>query len=521
MQIERHVFGSYKGYTTLARSPGVTVDDCRVIERCAHSFGQTYESRYYRSLGKNPAWFTQQYPGNRRGLTRITEGSADDQGRPTLCFITTIVSRRDWDAVILGDIGVMADCRALWGWDDSGTITTLNLEISGSANVPAKVRSVALQVISQMERTAVSKRSVVGSEGEISFDVVRAIEMLLPPPVRNSATTAFRVLSPQFPASLNVLADEVASAASYRPDERQPLSAYAQALKTGGLDSGNVPLSVVAGYGAFGTQQLQSSGSPAGPSVQVVTCEGPDYRTRRLPVIVAGFGGIVAGVMIGILCQRVLVRHQMAARGLVLHEDRWLTNDEADRAEKVGNGLAEHNGEWMSKEQRDIRTKNDATAKAEAAKGHVQYQEKWMSVEDAYRHKQQDENHLVEYGGKWMSKEEKARQETQAKEKEEAEAKEKIRYKDQWLTIDEAYEQQQRNRGLVQYKGGWRTRQQERDEIEATEKAFQEKAASGQRPAGDSSGVTGDKANDDSTKIAPKTVAPKIPSTPPHSGGNS
>ena len=162
MQIERHVFGSYKGYMTLARSAGVSADDCRLVERCAHSFGQTYERRYYRSLAKRPAWFTQQFPGNRRGLTRVTEGPADDQGRSTLCFITAVISRQDWDSLLLGDIGALAECRAVWDWDESGTIAAMNLDITGSLAVPAKARSGALQVISELERTVASRRPVVG-----------------------------------------------------------------------------------------------------------------------------------------------------------------------------------------------------------------------------------------------------------------------------------------------------------------------------------------------------------------------
>lgn len=306
MQIERHIFGSYKGYTTLARSPGVSLDDCRLVERHAFGFGQTYEPRYYKKLEKSPGYFTLQFGGNRRGLTRVTEGERDDQGRPTLLYMTLILTRLDWDAELLGDIGALAESRELWKWDQSGTIMPVNSTLQGSDVIPGRHISPALHILSHLERSAAGRRAVVASEEDIPWEVARAVEMLLPRLARNTITTAYRVLSPQFPARFVTLAADAGAGANYRPDLSEPLSTYGQYLKRRGIDRERIPMECILQYGAFGEKDGRPGGNEAllASASQIVTSEKTEVRTRWGAVWLAASLSLVAGTAIGYFLPR-------------------------------------------------------------------------------------------------------------------------------------------------------------------------------------------------------------------------
>jgi hypothetical protein len=73
MRIERHVFGSFSGYTTLAKSAGVSLDDCRQLESTAYSFGQSHDRGFIKSLAKTPAYFTRSMTG---GIIPVEIGRA-------------------------------------------------------------------------------------------------------------------------------------------------------------------------------------------------------------------------------------------------------------------------------------------------------------------------------------------------------------------------------------------------------------------------------------------------------------
>ena len=315
MTIDRHVFGSFKGYTTLAKSAGVSPDDCRVVERCVYGFGQTYDNRFYKTLSKSPGWFVLQFSGNRRGLTRIGEGALDDQGRPTLLFTSILLAKRDWDGVVLGDIAALLGEKSLWVWDGTSTVGAVEVaEIGARPEIPAKRVGRVLQMISQLENAVRNRSRLVLSENDVTAEDFRALEMLLPPAARPTVTLCWRGLSAQAPTTLVGLARDVDCAAASPFSEGGVLSPYAVMLQQAGIESGVIPLTQVMQYRSFGAAITASAESGVGrPSSQVVTCIETRYRTRKRWVAVAALIGLLLGLPGGAGAMYLYGANRMAA----------------------------------------------------------------------------------------------------------------------------------------------------------------------------------------------------------------
>ncbi len=431
MHIERHVFGSYKGYTTLARSPGVSIEDCRLLERCAFSIGQTYDSKFYKSLGKDPAFFTQQLPGHRRALTRITEGEKDSAGRSTLCCISVILSESDWNTVLMGDIGALMDSREAWKWDGSGDISALELAIRGDLSIPVRSRNKALLIISQIERCFVTHRQVVCSEADVDRDTVRAVEMMLPTAVRPRVTTGYRLLSTQCPTSLVVLAEQGAGAVSFHPNERFGYSPYAQAIKTGGIEGGTLPLQVISGYRDFGAPPRQQATST---HTVVVEKERPVNRW-----LVAA--ALLLGVLLGMVAMIPLRHWYMSSKGLVKHENRWLTPAEKDFSERLSaNLIAPFQDGWAT---------TQAVKRAEDRQ--ILVGNKWMTEQEYLLAQARKNEGRLFNGRSWVAPEEYTANYLQS---------------NGWQQVDnvwvkgsdlpqELIDKHMRSRSMVSYRGGW------------------------------------------------------------------
>lgn len=242
VHIERHVFGSFKGYTTLARSAGISPADASRLEGGTYGFGQTNDFDYLSSLNTAAAYFTQALPGQRRGLTRVLQGNNDDNGRVTLQMMTAIISQVDWDNQLNGDIAPLLIDRTLWQWSGQPSIEALERHYSPSRLVLSQSSArKAAALISALEHGA--QTPLVVSEAEFTYDEVRLVEALIPPANRASFTTANRTLGAQLRVSINRLASAAPiQKINFHFDEGQPLSPYAQALWGAGLNRGTVPI---------------------------------------------------------------------------------------------------------------------------------------------------------------------------------------------------------------------------------------------------------------------------------------
>jgi hypothetical protein len=258
MQVQRHIFGSRGGYSTLARSVGVTLDDKWLIETAAHSFGHTCEPGFGEQLAVEPAFFTTSFGSGRRGITCVRAAArSEEPGQSTLMFISAIVSRRDWDTVMRGDVGILLGCEELWQWD--GSVDLQTVELPNQVAMPMILRQRvqrALVLISELEAAVGRNQQLVVSEEDFDGQDVRAVEMLIPGPMRRHMTTACRCLSPDVPCSLVCLAREARSEGiTYRASEGVAMSDYAVALQEHAIASGVIPTTFVMTYGEFGGRQ--------------------------------------------------------------------------------------------------------------------------------------------------------------------------------------------------------------------------------------------------------------------------
>lgn len=299
MRIERHIFGSYSGYTTLARSPGVTAEDCRTLESGAYAFGQSNDRHFTRTLAKSPAYFTRLLAGGRRGLTRVLEGAPDDNNRPTLCLITLVISQRDWDGELWGDVGPLLENPDLWQWDGSQQLPPLDVApaVPGRALSRRSVPKV-LALISEVEQAVAARRSVLVCLDDYGAAELRAVEMLVPPAARRQFTSAYRSLSPQLPVTVNCLAAEAASLG--RPTFRYSagadhLSPYARFLEGTELSDGTLPIESVLEYRGFAAGDRAAGGTVPGAAEESGAAAPPSVRVVRKPAAV--WPMIVVGVL--------------------------------------------------------------------------------------------------------------------------------------------------------------------------------------------------------------------------------
>lgn len=292
MRIERHIFGSYKGYTTLARSAGVSVDDCRILESSAHSFGQTYDARFNKALASTPAFFTRNLCGRRRALARVLEGALDDNDRPTLRVVTVIVSQHDWDAQLCGDVQLLLEKENLWQWDGSAQLSAIEVTFRPPAHsVPRGSVPRVLALLSEIEHSHAAHRGVVVSAKEFSQQEIVCVEMLIPPSNRAGFTSAYRALSPKLPAAVNCLAAEAGSqdrvTFHFQPEHIHP-SPYAQYLLESGFSSGSIPLESIMAYKRFGLPPVKDTPVSAAPITVVRRANtGPLVAVTVLAVVMS------------------------------------------------------------------------------------------------------------------------------------------------------------------------------------------------------------------------------------------
>lgn len=278
MRVERHIFGSFSGYTTLARSAQVAAEDIRSLESGAFAFGQTNERSVLEGLARQASYFTRLLPSGNRGLTRVIEGELDDNGRWTLLLVTAIVSQADWDSQLTGDVLKLLDADELWRWDRRPELQPVDMRVSApDRSLPGKTVSKALALISELESHFTSRRSVLVTSDDFSAADLRAVEILMPPSARPRFTSAYRSFSPSLPVALNCVATESAGGrSSFRYQPNLPLSPYAEYLSASGLSGGTIPYDAIADYRSFG-----AVGRTSAPAAQTAAIPTAAVAKRR------------------------------------------------------------------------------------------------------------------------------------------------------------------------------------------------------------------------------------------------
>jgi len=272
MIVERHVFGSVAGYRTLARSPGLSGQDCRFLE--TFSFGQPPSQAFVDSLARNPAYWVRPF-GSRRALTRLVPGSPDEAGRSTVLMISAIVAATDWDVALRGDVDPLLRSAPLWQWDGAAQLAPINLPVTPpSKAVPGRGgASALLNLVSRIEGAGGGPLSIVVREEDLGPEDLRCLGMLIPPSARGQFSWACRSLSCRLGATVNCVAAGVtidAGANVVRPDEHVAPSVYAQVLDEAGLRGKGVDTAFIATYSGFGRHGERTTGDPSQQPVIVV-----------------------------------------------------------------------------------------------------------------------------------------------------------------------------------------------------------------------------------------------------------
>jgi hypothetical protein len=308
VRIERHVFGSFKGYTTLAASPGIGADESRLLEGASFGFGQSGDKRYLKSLRSTPAYFTRSLRG-RRGVTRVFEGASDDNGRPTLLMITCVVGQREWDAELCGDVGLLLNEKSLWEWTPAQQQKIAAVEMNFPSPLTSVSRKSAAKVaalLSEVERRFGSGNGGGGitvAAGELSLDEMRALEILVPPQARGQFTSGYRALGAQLPVTVNALAAEapvqqLTFSTSNGGSGGSPPSRYVSHLLASGLADGKLPVGEAMTYRGFGAGATRADIAPAAPLAPPPPASVPRDKRPILPLaaggaalLAIGFGG--------------------------------------------------------------------------------------------------------------------------------------------------------------------------------------------------------------------------------------
>ena len=286
MQIERHVFGSISGYATLARSSGLTDSERRQLENL--SFGTPYEPSFQASLSKTVAYWSRPLGSGKRAVSRVLPGRPDDAGRPTLLFVTAVVSAEDWNLTLQGDVRPLLRRAELWEWDGSPELAALDLEEldPGPPRLSRDSAQRALGLVSLVELSWATRHPAVVRAEHYSLDEVALVERLLPATIRHDYSVVYRGLNPDLSASLNCLAEGVpAGTANPFRQLDAAKSPYALRLAREGLADGRTPEVLLVGYDDFGQPQIDTSDSRTEDhAVDVYAEHGPAGESRSAAV---------------------------------------------------------------------------------------------------------------------------------------------------------------------------------------------------------------------------------------------
>lgn len=107
-----HIFGSRRGYGTLARSPDV--DEREDAALSGIGFGQATDARALASLSHAVTAIGRVLPGGRFAITRAMPGGADDAGRPTLLLCTLLVPPEAYLAHVRHHLADLLADSTLW-----------------------------------------------------------------------------------------------------------------------------------------------------------------------------------------------------------------------------------------------------------------------------------------------------------------------------------------------------------------------------------------------------------------------
>jgi hypothetical protein len=206
--ISRHIFGSIRGYTTLASSPDLKPEEVSALEIL--SFGQTNEESFLGSLRERPAFISRALNPGKWAVTRVFKGRPDDRNRTTLLFISAVITTDHWLRTLNGDVDKLLSCSGLWNWDGVKILRPLRVDVDTARDsIPPDVRDKVLCLLGAVEKYMCEENTtVVAKNADFSPSVLRALNMVLPVQSRRVFSYAVRSLNDGLPFTLISMADE-------------------------------------------------------------------------------------------------------------------------------------------------------------------------------------------------------------------------------------------------------------------------------------------------------------------------
>jgi hypothetical protein len=298
VNVERHIFASIRGYTTLARSDGITAGDCKLLERLCHSFGNINPQ----FASANTCFFTSILEG-RKALTRVFPGGLDNSERPTVRMVSVVISQGDWNDELSGNLSLLLAEKRLWEWNGDELVSTLVMSVRRPLIHKSEL-SVVFSVLTDIESKYPSGRTVASSR-DLSIGQISTIEMLLPSSAKGRVTCAYGSPNPKFNVTLNCLINHEESV-TFRPDPQAPFSPYVQGMIRAGIDE---PFDYI-NKGAFKMARASIAKSPG--------------KVSALPSI-----STLLNIFLFVLLSAMLIFWYV--------DHRWLVNESKAESERVTN----------------------------------------------------------------------------------------------------------------------------------------------------------------------------------------
>ncbi|MBM4127910.1 MAG: hypothetical protein FJ247_11265 [Nitrospira sp.] len=108
---DTHIFGSKRGYSTLAKSVGVRQDE--EFQLTTFGYAESSNRQYFDDLLTTPSGFGRQLRSGRFAITRVLPGPPDVVGRPTLEFRSLILTAPDY-LTVRGSLAELLLSEQLW-----------------------------------------------------------------------------------------------------------------------------------------------------------------------------------------------------------------------------------------------------------------------------------------------------------------------------------------------------------------------------------------------------------------------
>jgi len=206
--VSRHIFGSVRGYTTLAKSEDLSHEEVADLE--IFSFGQTNESSYMNSLKTDPAYISRALRSGKWAVTRVFQGKPDEHNRTTLLFVSAVIASEDWVNSLKCDVNKLLYYGDLWQWDGKEKLEPIEVAIGGEREAADReIRSRVLCLVAALEKYSSDKNTtIVVRAADFDVEVLRVLNMVLPLKAKQTFSCAARSLNDGLPFSVISMAKE-------------------------------------------------------------------------------------------------------------------------------------------------------------------------------------------------------------------------------------------------------------------------------------------------------------------------